>query len=842
MSFSIVQSTTATETAETTSLTLTWGSATTVGNLLVLSVAIRPAATITAQDNNGTSWTVVEASAQSGQQNAIVYLQNAASTTSVTVTTSTTCTIAIVGAEISGAAASGYDSAFEASNTASATSLTVTSANAPASSSEIAFSSFGVSVITQNATISAGWTLLTEALSNGSSRPTQAGLAYQVLSGVGTTVSSTASTTTSNFWSGVIVGFEAAAGTAIPLAGNTTSTTSASGSLSVAMNLSGSSTSVTTSSASLSLAIHLSGTIDSLTSLSGTLSFAGNTALAGNVLSTTTLQGSLTSTPYYPVPTPAKYNGAQNVVTYLFADLLTGTFLAELPLTQVTFSSVISAAGQFQGTLNIEDPRVAAIDWITATEPARTLIWVDVDGALVWGGILWNRRYDDVQHTVTLTGNDLWSYFNQRVQAADYSYTWMAPEDPMIIAQKVITDAIAVSGSGFSTGAVPFSVNTSAQALSVSAVSTTSTSFTATVGTIATVQPGETIRLEVTGCTNPTDGAYFITVSTSRDGTIGTSITYGIGTGVGSYSQNPGAFINLENENIYTTTSAYAAGASSIVYVVGFQAPSGLQSGDTITVTVNAAGTTFPTSASAYALQAGGTTLTSWVVMSYPSIQRQTVEMIVSQLQQMGYGVGFDFGVDVSYNSQGVPTAALNLSFPRRGRIAGTTGLVIDVHDATEFVYTEDGTQMGNQIYETSTSTGSITVINSWAPSLQGGYPLLERLISHPDINSTPNVQIVLEACAQSDLALFAYPVTIPEVTLPAFGDPTLGAYITGDDVRLIIPKEANGVSPNPRFPQGLDYYFRITEFDVTIADQGLSTVKLTLQVPPAYTPQQPPI
>lgn len=543
-----------------------------------------------------------------------------------------------------------------------------------------------------------------------------------------------------------------------------------------------------------------------------------------------------------PVPsTPSNYGEPRHIVTYLFASITTGELLAEIPAHQVSWSSVMNGAGQMQGTFNVEDPRIAAIDWISTTVPGKTLVWIDVDGALVWGGVVWTRRYDMEQQTVQIGANDLWSYFNQRVQAADYSFTWMAPEDPMVIAQKVITDAIAVSGSAFATGGVPFSVNTSAQALTVGGVSVNSTSATVTVGTIAPLPPDSTVRLEITGCTNPTDGAYFITVSTSRDGTIGESITYGIGTGSGSFSQNPAVFVNLENASIYTTTSAYAAGATDITYVVGFQAPSGLQTGDTITVTVNATGTTFPAGSGNYALQAGGTTLTSWVVMSYPSIQRQTVNMIVSQLQQMGYGVGFDFGVDVGYNSAGVPAATLNLSFPRRGRIAGTTGLVVDIEDATQFEYSEDATQMGNQIYETSTSTGSITVIDAWAPSLEAGWPLLEQLISHPDINSTPNVQIVLAACAASDLALYAYPVSVINVTVPAWQNPKLGDYITGDDVRVLVAPASQGVPANPRFPNGLDFYWRITEYEVTIADQGLSTVKLTLNLPPYNTPLAPP-
>lgn len=388
-----------------------------------------------------------------------------------------------------------------------------------------------------------------------------------------------------------------------------------------------------------------------------------------------------------------------NVVTYYLADFMTGKYITKLPLTQVSFSMSLNSSGRFQGTLNVEDPRIVELDWISATQPGRSVIWVDVNGVLVWGGIIWTRRYTMSAFTVELGANDFWSYFTQRVQAKDYSETWIAPEDPMIIAETVINDAVAITQSAFQPGTIPF----------------------------ATVQHGSTV-------------------------------------------------------------------------------------------------------------------LTSWVMMSYPYMMLQTVEMIVSQLTQMGYGVGFDLNANVAYVN-GVPSVTLDLSYPRSGRIGSASPVIIDLETADEFVLPEDATQTGNQVYETSTSAGSILVIDSWGQAFTDGYPLLERLISHPDINSTPIVQIVLQACATGDLDLYAYPATVPTVTLPAFGDNPIGSYFVGDDARLVIRNVAgDGMVNNPRFPNGLDYIWRITEIEVTIADEGQSTSKLTFNLPPGDAPVRPPV
>ncbi len=383
-------------------------------------------------------------------------------------------------------------------------------------------------------------------------------------------------------------------------------------------------------------------------------------------------------------------------VEYVLCDLMTNAVLARLPFTQVTFSYTLNAAGQFSGTLPIEGLDPVATNWEEATRPAKTILWVVADGATVWGGIVWSRNYSMVEQTIRIQANDFWSYFNQRQQAKDYSYTWVSYVDPMMIAETVVNDALAVANSGLA---------------------------------------------------------------------------------------------------------------------------------DILTVE-----------------KQGSTSTTDWVIMSYPYQEMQSVEMIVTQLQQMGYGVGFDFAIDVA-DHNGTRAAFLTLSYPRRGRVAGTTGLALDITTATDFTFPEDGTKTGNRIYEVSTSAGSIMVIVNAEAAFADNYPLLEQLLQHPDINSTPLVQPVLQACANSDLALYAYPVVTPTVTIPLWGTPSFGEYIVGDDIRLIVPKVAGaGMKQNPRFPNGMDAYWRIVQVDVTIADEGLSTAKLTLDIPPSASgPVAPP-
>lgn len=229
------------------------------------------------------------------------------------------------------------------------------------------------------------------------------------------------------------------------------------------------------------------------------------------------------------------------------------------------------------------------------------------------------------------------------------------------------------------------------------------------------------------------------------------------------------------------------------------------------------------------------------VTFSAPFSIQQTIQSLVGQLQQLGWLVGFDIASDVAYVG-GVPTGTINLSYPRRGRIAGSTGLMVTTANAKAFTYSVQGTSQANRVVEMSTSFGAVSQPYVWEPSMAvDGYPLLETLGMHTLFSATAEPQSVLNAWGANDLMLGAYPVVTPKLTQGLFDHPALGQWMVGDDVRLLIPKQSD-LPPNPRFPDGLDFYFRIIQADVTISDEGLPLVAFTFNMPPSSIPPLPPL
>lgn len=100
--------------------------------------------------------------------------------------------------------------------------------------------------------------------------------------------------------------------------------------------------------------------------------------------------------------------------SYLFADLVTGDVLDELPLVGVSFEMALGEPGTFRGTLPVADPLVPARQPHRLTEPARTAVYVERAGTLVWGGIVWTSRYEPAERTLEIRAADFLSYFAHR--------------------------------------------------------------------------------------------------------------------------------------------------------------------------------------------------------------------------------------------------------------------------------------------------------------------------------------------------------------------------------------------------------------------------------------------
>ena len=128
---------------------------------------------------------------------------------------------------------------------------------------------------------------------------------------------------------------------------------------------------------------------------------------------------------------------------YLFADLLSNQILAELPITNVNFTQQLNSAGTFSGSILITDSTETASNLFNATIPARTALYVDRDGVLVWGGIIWSRDYDSDSQHISINAQEFESYFSRRRITSNAVFTLT---DQLAIARSLITTAQSVAG------------------------------------------------------------------------------------------------------------------------------------------------------------------------------------------------------------------------------------------------------------------------------------------------------------------------------------------------------------------------------------------------------------
>lgn len=132
-------------------------------------------------------------------------------------------------------------------------------------------------------------------------------------------------------------------------------------------------------------------------------------------------------------------------MTYRTFDLMTLEERDPLPLTKVRFGAEQNSNGGFSASLPIATPQVQKIDFRSSTLTGRTLLVAEYEQQPVWGGIVWTRKYKKTEQALTIGATTLGSYFNSRLQAADYTTTWSAGASATAIIKKVVEDANTVS-------------------------------------------------------------------------------------------------------------------------------------------------------------------------------------------------------------------------------------------------------------------------------------------------------------------------------------------------------------------------------------------------------------
>jgi len=109
---------------------------------------------------------------------------------------------------------------------------------------------------------------------------------------------------------------------------------------------------------------------------------------------------------------------------YLTTNLLTNTVIGELPLTGVTWGQALNQAGSFSGHMMLSDLSIQnvlgtynasntfTLDYVTT--PSKTGLYVERDGVIVWGGVIWSRTYDSSSQTLSLAAREFESYLEHR--------------------------------------------------------------------------------------------------------------------------------------------------------------------------------------------------------------------------------------------------------------------------------------------------------------------------------------------------------------------------------------------------------------------------------------------
>jgi hypothetical protein len=126
---------------------------------------------------------------------------------------------------------------------------------------------------------------------------------------------------------------------------------------------------------------------------------------------------------------------------YFFADLISNQIQAELQITGVNFTQALNASGTFNGSLLLSGVPVSA-NVTASTIPGRTAVYVDRDGVIVWGGVLWLRSYNSKDQRLTFSAREFESYFERRRIATNQTYF---NTDQLAIARGLVNTAQGVA-------------------------------------------------------------------------------------------------------------------------------------------------------------------------------------------------------------------------------------------------------------------------------------------------------------------------------------------------------------------------------------------------------------
>lgn len=125
---------------------------------------------------------------------------------------------------------------------------------------------------------------------------------------------------------------------------------------------------------------------------------------------------------------------------YIFTDILTNQVIDELELTGVSFTQQLNSAGSLSGSLLLTgtpNPTSA----LSATIPGRCAIYVDRNGVIVWGGVIWARSYNSNTQHISITASEWESYLDHRKITQTTSFYGT---DPVVAARQLVSASQSV--------------------------------------------------------------------------------------------------------------------------------------------------------------------------------------------------------------------------------------------------------------------------------------------------------------------------------------------------------------------------------------------------------------
>ena len=186
---------------------------------------------------------------------------------------------------------------------------------------------------------------------------------------------------------------------------------------------------------------------------------------------------------------------------------------------------------------------------------------------------------------------------------------------------------------------------------------------------------------------------------------------------------------------------------------------------------------------------------------------------------------GFDWNIDVAYDSSYQIVKTLDLAYPRRGKVYAAGAVAISVLEfpgnVVSYSYPEDGASVANTMFGVGSGTGEGQVMSTQTSATQiaAGWPVLQHSVSLKDYSD----QTLLDNMTLAHLDAVTDPVVVLTMVTEAYNDPILGSFKTGDDVRVRIT--------DPRFPDVFDEPRRIVKYSVQPGESGPERITFSLAV-----------